>query len=67
MSEDQEIIKNVRPNRDIEFLFGEYRYFFRLLGIEKNHSFFFIFFIPNFVALEIIETPRRNVDEFWLK
>lgn len=67
MSEDQEIIKNVQPNRDIEFLFGEYRYFFRLLGIEKNHSFFFIFFIPNFVALEIIETPRRNVDEFWLE
>lgn len=64
MSEDQEIIKNVR---DIEFLFGEYRYFFLLLGIEKNHSFFFIFFIPNFVALEIIETPRRNVDEFWLE
>lgn len=64
MSEDQEIIKNVR---DIEFLFGEYRYFFRLLGIEKNHSFFCIFFIPNFVALEIIETPRRNVDEFWLE
>lgn len=64
MSEDQEIIKNVRPNRDIEFLFEEYRYFFRLLDIEKNLFVFLYLFYSQLCGVRNnrnTTTKRRRI------